>query len=1413
MFEKMSNTTRKVTAFIAKTVKFFSTFIGQIVFFIMAALTLGILVYIIANVIVKDIATIIGIDDPGVKLSEDSEYEVMINLYNSGYNEIMPADELQDYASFEYACLMDAAWYLKKTGAYSVSYVNQGTMDLGQVGNVMQEMMSNPAYAEQYNQIKGIFSQLGMNIDGMTGAEISRWVWAVLNAEANLPTGAGASVSNGILSSKSGIRDALEKVYQSTKAIQQDTMNRYNDTASSSEGSGGEIVGGGGDTPDNTYTQNEIFFLPESSSITGETSLVPYMLIHRQWDKNVYRFYDEHPENRYNSIASLEATKGNPLYIYLYIMALMANKELNSLNIAARFNTFQLDGSAAPLDLYKEYPEELWYAVEPMGPTTYKIPFKVLIDRYLPKAVLLSAWYEAKDSAPAENSDDIDDLLKDIRGIYSQACLKGESHDDGIATTHAESFMHFERGVAEQSVPTYNNWYAVTPAEQLFIVTDLDEIQPYKFPDAIEFSGVAEKYDTEKVNGKEVRVLVDRQIIQLSFDTRDKDNPEKRDTELLRAYSSAYFTFDLEDVENQDYPQTFAEENGYELNSDGSVKKAPEGSLLVPNETKEAMNDEENFMRTKYLALAGEMETGNVTPSFQPGITDQIMPGTLVISRPLLGDGTYDTTPPKNAAPSDMSGFTHGENVKSPPAGESTILLEDGYTYMKLQQPGDVLACIDEEGFYDKVTERYTNEIEAEKRSWESRGYSVSIKLDKSSADIELGERLAMFTVEERICTIGTDVEIKKMPMYFTKLATTWSSIKQFHTRFLLAGNPIDPDNYLYLVQKQRYNTGLKDIEILVEDMQWRTKLFAPIFGGGTAREADVTLMLSEWENVANQSTENSSAYTYIRDLYRLIHYSKGVKEDDVYLDREKELPSSGGGSFVIDPEGDYVKYTSYSFMNVAEEITLFDETTSEKAFWLDRFLATLGLDKISEQENKEMRNALPLKTWQIVDYALYPETHGTVYASWPLGGILGKTVIASTLGASGGHAKLMTYGSWEPGVHVGNDWNGRAHIQKMYQSVYGGAKYDPEEPLPDTAVPSLVTTYNGGKVTISGSDIPVSSIKGRFKLADGPVTIDFDGQKHTFSSAVGAAYGYQLYRLTAAMKSPLKARKYLKEQMEEEIMWTPVVAIAPGFVKSVSASATGGFEVIVEHADGEDTYSAHMKRYPVAQEGQYVGVGTVLGYEGTTGNSGGFHVHFEIKENEYGNPYFFPFFSPFYFEEKTFTENGQRVGLDSDYLSIERTSYPVGMQIPDAKEGVEWSGIDEAGAAGTLHILERENGGGAILIKNYLPESSYIGSWRELYNETDNMPNEYKELNQLIPTEPYASIAGGGSSPDVKASPDYFSTGNMSAYDETEAMEKYIEENYTPPKGWEEMDTSDSDLNGDHIDSYTYGVVDDDDW
>ena len=55
------------------------------------------------------------------------------------------------------------------------------------------------------------------------------------------------------------------------------------------------------------------------------------------------------------------------------------------------------------------------------------------------------------------------------------------------------------------------------------------------------------------------------------------------------------------------------------------------------------------------------------------------------------------------------------------------------------------------------------------------------------------------------------------------------------------------------------------------------------------------------------------------------------------------------------------------------------------------------------------------------------------------------------------------------------------------------------------------------------------------------------------------------------------------------------------------------GNHVSIKHSDNSWSFYAHLKEVHVTK-GQNVGVGTVLGVEGTTGQSGGPHVHFEIR-------------------------------------------------------------------------------------------------------------------------------------------------------------------------------------------------------
>ena len=83
----------------------------------------------------------------------------------------------------------------------------------------------------------------------------------------------------------------------------------------------------------------------------------------------------------------------------------------------------------------------------------------------------------------------------------------------------------------------------------------------------------------------------------------------------------------------------------------------------------------------------------------------------------------------------------------------------------------------------------------------------------------------------------------------------------------------------------------------------------------------------------------------------------------------------------------------------------------------------------------------------------------------------------------------------------------------------------------------------------------------------------------------------------------------------------TPIHVVADGVVKLVQVSNSGlGNHVIVEHSiNGKkvETVYAHMLYGSIkVATGQAVGVGTVLGNVGSTGNSTGAHLHFETHLN-----------------------------------------------------------------------------------------------------------------------------------------------------------------------------------------------------
>ena len=100
------------------------------------------------------------------------------------------------------------------------------------------------------------------------------------------------------------------------------------------------------------------------------------------------------------------------------------------------------------------------------------------------------------------------------------------------------------------------------------------------------------------------------------------------------------------------------------------------------------------------------------------------------------------------------------------------------------------------------------------------------------------------------------------------------------------------------------------------------------------------------------------------------------------------------------------------------------------------------------------------------------------------------------------------------------------------------------------------------------------------------------------------------------------------------------IVAFDSGKVVYAGMNGSYGNVVYIDHGNGYQTRYAHQK-YLSVSVGQTVSKGQVIGYMGTTGNSTGNHVHFEVRLNgNTVNPY------DYVFNGKTFPKGGDYTGV-----------------------------------------------------------------------------------------------------------------------------------------------------------------------
>jgi murein DD-endopeptidase MepM/ murein hydrolase activator NlpD len=76
--------------------------------------------------------------------------------------------------------------------------------------------------------------------------------------------------------------------------------------------------------------------------------------------------------------------------------------------------------------------------------------------------------------------------------------------------------------------------------------------------------------------------------------------------------------------------------------------------------------------------------------------------------------------------------------------------------------------------------------------------------------------------------------------------------------------------------------------------------------------------------------------------------------------------------------------------------------------------------------------------------------------------------------------------------------------------------------------------------------------------------------------------------------------------------MGTPVRSVGAGEIISAHYSGPYGNRIIVRHDDGTETWYCHLSAFE--HTGGRVRSGEVIGYVGSTGNSTGPHLHFEVR-------------------------------------------------------------------------------------------------------------------------------------------------------------------------------------------------------
>lgn len=445
----------------------------------------------------------------------------------------------------------------------------------------------------------------------------------------------------------------------------------------------------------------------------------------------------------------------------------------------------------------------------------------------------------------------------------------------------------------------------------------------------------------------------------------------------------------------------------------------------------------------------------------------------------------------------------------------------------------------------------------------------------------------AAFKYETRTPSASLDINHMRMPILLVKSATTWAREVTYTHR--ITQNAFDQNSEYYIIPSSVSSLGLMNFQSSVENTKnYRGKAYTEIFA--RMKEKDVLNILSQLEDSAILG--NNDCYEYMRDTYRLLKAAKEYSLENPTGDVNKD----------INPN-------TYTYLYIPDSVRYYDDTQTQKIYWMDLFTAVQPTDAITADELQTMRTKKTDLTWQVVEYEKYPECNETgktlVYALSPFGSSYLRAYYEAVYQSDSNFAQNTeingSYGKYAGTNHTGADWGGRKRIGNIFAAASGGSGVEDEN-----------------------------------------------------SDKSSKIFNYELKRLTS-IYGESEAKQRIKADLMSEKTNMPIVAVAPGVVTTVTYSSRSGIYVKIEHADGVQTMYMHLKRWPLVDEGDYVGAGTLLGYEGETGRAFGSHLHFQLSKNGNESPaeYIYPTFNPFYNDELAQADG---YSFASEYMSLYRT-------------------------------------------------------------------------------------------------------------------------------------------------------------